>query len=410
MVDELVSEQALQTKIDLSPPEASQPLYQAVLDLLYSAQSPALYVDVLSYRHGAAKHVAKLVDQLGIPTYTSNMAKGLVDEDHQNFVGVYSGVISSPGVVDAFEKSDLVIALGRLPANTNTGGYTQKFPSPAQVIDIGHDSIVIDGKKVHDGRLEQVVLQLLQHLEPAKLPRVSGISRPEVVPQPYDQDTTDIVHAWLWPAVAKFLKPHDVILADTGTAAYGIQDVSFPPSTNWQVQSFWGSIGWATPAAFGADLALRELAKSADKPRGRTLLFTGDGSFQLTMQEVGTMIMKGVKPIVFILNNNGYTIERAIHGSKQRYNDVFACNYSMMLQFYGMPEREAKESFHKCTTREELTKVLSLDSVQDPQRTTVVEIIMDAFDAPWRLTKILGHGNEDQVTKMKEGGFQVNGV
>lgn len=50
--------------------------------------------------------------------------------------------------------------------------------------------------------------------------------------------------------------------------------------------------------------------------RGRTLLFVGDGSLGLTVQEIGTMIQqKGPRPIIFILNNKGYTIERIIHGA-----------------------------------------------------------------------------------------------
>jgi pyruvate decarboxylase len=50
-------------------------------------------------------------------------------------------------------------------------------------------------------------------------------------------------------------------------------------------QTYYGSIGWATPAALGAELALDQEARENGKPRGRTVLITGDGSLQLTMQE-----------------------------------------------------------------------------------------------------------------------------
>jgi indolepyruvate decarboxylase len=82
----------------------------------------------------------------------------------------------------------------------------------------------------------------------------------------------------------------------------------------------WGSIGWATPAAFGAAVAGRDR---------RLVLVTGDGSHQLTAQEISQFGRRGLKPVVFVLNNNGYTIERLLCRNPDfAYNDVAAWNYS----------------------------------------------------------------------------------
>ncbi len=64
-----------------------------------------------------------------------------------------------------------------------------------------------------------------------------------------------------------------------------------------------GSIGWATGATLGAALAAREQGND-----NRTILFTGDGSLQLTVQEIGTMIRRGVSPYLFVLNNDGWVL------------------------------------------------------------------------------------------------------
>ncbi|MGO8745095.1 MAG: thiamine pyrophosphate-dependent enzyme [Thermoguttaceae bacterium] len=76
-----------------------------------------------------------------------------------------------------------------------------------------------------------------------------------------------------------------------------------PDGAEVHCQTLWGSIGWATGATLGIALA---------DPSRRTVLFTGEGSHQLTAADVGTMGRSGLKPIIFVLNNEGYMVERAL--------------------------------------------------------------------------------------------------
>jgi pyruvate decarboxylase len=85
--------------------------------------------------------------------------------------------------------------------------------------------------------------------------------------------------------LAKFLQPNDVVLAETGTTSFGIIYAKLPKDVRLLAQTYYGSIGWATAATLGAEIALQELEKEKGLPRGRTILITGDGSMQLTMQE-----------------------------------------------------------------------------------------------------------------------------
>lgn len=74
-------------------------------------------------------------------------------------------------------------------------------------------------------------------------------------------------------------------------------------------QTIFGSIGYATGAAVGAFKAIRET-----RQYNRCILVTGEGSLHLTVQAFADMLKLELNPIVFVLNNEGYTVERLIHG------------------------------------------------------------------------------------------------
>jgi len=73
----------------------------------------------------------------------------------------------------------------------------------------------------------------------------------------------------LYPRWANFLKPNDLLITETGTSAMGLAFALLPRGATFHNQALWGSIGWATPAAFGAAVAA---------PTRRVVLVTGDGS------------------------------------------------------------------------------------------------------------------------------------
>ena len=99
----------------------------------------------------------------------------------------------------------------------------------------------------------------------------------------------------------------------------GLGFAQMPSGAVFQNQALWGSIGWATPAAFGAALAA---------PERRTILVTGEGSHQLTAQEIGQFHRFGLKPIIFLLNNSGYLIERVLCKDPDiYYNDLAPWHY-----------------------------------------------------------------------------------
>ena len=118
------------------------------------------------------------------------------------------------------------------------------------------------------------------------------------------------------------------------------------------------------------------------------------------------MITARVKPIIIILNNNGYTIERVIHGARQKYNDINVAVYRYMLPFFGHPDPE--NSYWKVEMKEEFAKVFAEDTVRNPKNLVVVEMILDPFDVPWRLTKQISMRDPSYKEYLQKEGFLGN--
>jgi indolepyruvate decarboxylase len=134
------------------------------------------------------------------------------------------------------------------------------------------------------------------------------------------------MHA-LYPRYAAFIRPGDIVVLETGSSSLGMQPMMLSDGVRVEAQVLWGSIGWATPAALGIALA---------DPSRRTILITGEGSHQLTANEIGSMGRYGSNVIVFVLNNDGYLIERALEENPDwTYNDLAAWQYSELPKALG---------------------------------------------------------------------------
>ncbi|EON63369.1 hypothetical protein W97_02596 [Coniosporium apollinis CBS 100218] len=403
IVAEHVPAERLKTPIDLSLPfeaKSQDTAIEAITQALGSSKNPALFVDALTHRHGAQDEARRLADKLKIPIFSSGMGKGIVDETHECFVGIYSGKVCAPGVGEAIEGSDLVLLLGDIPADTNAA-FSRKL-RPETTIKINPTDVDVKGKTYANTHIKPLLARLAETLQPMSVPM------PQLPPPQQDLATIDpakhITQKWIWPRLASFLQPHDILIADTGTASYGLAAVPFPQrDVTYITQTYYGSIGYATPCTLGAELARDELHREQGMPRGRTILVTGDGSLALTVQEISTMVAVGVKPIIFIINNGGYTIERVIHGAKQPYNAIPPSQYQFLLPLFSHPSPES--SFWRVSTKEEMEKVLEDEALRAPDSVKIVEVVMEVMDAPEVLVKLVASRGPAFEKYLRENGF-----
>ena len=151
-------------------------------------------------------------------------------------------------------------------------------------------------------------------------------------------------------------------------SAFGAIDLRLPADVNFIVQPLWGSIGYTLAAAFGAQTAC---------PNRRVIVLTGDGAAQLTIQELGSMLRDKQRPIILVLNNEGYTVERAIHGPEQRYNDIALWNWTQIPQALSLaPQAEC----WRVSEAEALAEVL--DKVAHHERLSLIEVMLPKADIP----------------------------
>ena len=154
---------------------------------------------------------------------------------------------------------------------------------------------------------------------------------------------------------------------------FGLLEAPIPNNTSIIIQALWGSIGYSVGALLGAALA--------DSNR-RAILFVGDGSFQLTAQEISTMLRHHLTPIIFLINNDGYTIERAIHGANMSYNDIQSWQYAQLPKIFG--DNVCNAQVH---TEQDLESALKQT---ERRRDTMwfIEVFMDRDDCPETLRKL----------------------
>jgi TPP-dependent 2-oxoacid decarboxylase len=124
--------------------------------------------------------------------------------------------------------------------------------------------------------------------------------------------------------VQSVLTEQSALLVETGDSWFNGLKTPLPHDCKFEIQFLAGSIGWCCPATLGYELG-------CPKPT-RVISMIGDGSFQLTAQEVSTMVRYGTKPIIVLINNRGYTIEAEIHDGP--YNRIKNWDYAGLMQVF----------------------------------------------------------------------------
>jgi indolepyruvate decarboxylase len=348
-----------------SDPERLRSSIDAIAGRLCAATSPAILVDADADRFGVAPELMELAEKMQIPVAVINTAKAVVDETFPYYLGIYNGQASEPHVREAIENSDGLLSIGYRPIEVTTGDFTASLPANTirargHSVDVGDDNYqAVTLKEVLRGIID--VVPRVRNRAPG--PVVAAVT------SSHADSSVKLTQAAYWQTIQGYLKPRDVLFIDNGTS-YALLGLKLPPSCTFIGSVNWGSIGYSVGALLGALTAA---------PDRRHLLFLGDGSFQVTAQELSTILRHDYKPVIFLINNGGYTIERGYLGKSEPYNDVANWAYADLPKVF-CPDTSARSFVVK--TRGDLQNALSA-----PNDTMIfVESIMDPHDAPAAVT------------------------
>lgn len=354
-----------------------------ILCKIYESKNMSVLVDDFVRKFRMELEFNQLLEKLDNKAniYSTFGAKGIVDEyKNPRFMGTYFGKYEK-AVAELIEASDLVLHIGKFDHELNSGAFTFNIANEnlivlsSQYIQIGDkfdDSLtMMDILPVLIEKIETVKLSnanVYQH--PAKYYEAPETSRPRV--SSLHQD--DLIES-----LNQNLKENDVLIVETCSFLFAVPDMTMRKS-KLIIQSYWASIGYALPATLGASLALRDF----NLP-GRVVCVEGDGSAQMSLQELSSMLRYNIDATLIILNNSGYTIERVIMGPYSSYNDINTnWQWCDLLRCFGDVTKEKSES-HKVTTPHKLNQLLSDEAFYSNKKFKLLELVLPMFDVPKKL-------------------------
>lgn len=366
-----VDEAPLKFKLTDSDPQILPHVVNEITTALAQAKKPIFLVDIEADRFGVTDLILAIAEKASIPFASLSTAKNIMNESSNLYLGTYVGGASQPHIRQAVEDSDCLISIGVRLTDVGTGYFTQQLPQ--KYIHLTRQHATVFSQDYPAVNLQQVLEGVYQQV-PAKKVSKPMLETPVVEKNVSSVDDQDLLsHDVLWRHVGQFFQDQDIIIGEVGTSNSALSGVRLPQTAKYISQPVWGSIGYTLPALLGTLFAA---------PKRRQILFIGDGSIQLTIQELSTIIRHDLKPIIFVLNNGGYTIERLILGEKAVYNDIQNWNYTEIGQAFN-----GKNSYQKYIVETVGQLKSTLENLQQPDSMVVIELKLPVMDAPLSLHK-----------------------
>lgn len=324
-----------------SDEKALQAAGEHVAKALNSAVKPTLVAGVRLRPWNALEAFQKLADTSGYAVACMPNAKGFISETHPNYIGIYWGPVSSPGCGEIVESSDRYLFAGPLFTDYTTTGYSALIEQKKLIL-AGPDFVKIDGQTYSNVQLADFLSALTKKINRNEnsLKAYQRVKGEAPVPEADHPDAPLTVRR-LFAKINQILNKDSALIVETGDSWFNSMRLKLPEGCRYEIQMQYGSIGWSVGAALGYAVATQG--------KKRIIALIGDGSFQMTAQEVSTMIRYELNPIIFLINNGGYTIEVEIHDGP--YNVIKNWWYAELIKVFNAEEGKAI-GFHVKTEKE----------------------------------------------------------
>jgi indolepyruvate decarboxylase len=343
----------------VSDPETLKASLEETIEMLRQARKPVILAGVELHRFGLTDLVLRLAERLNVPIAADLLSKSAVAENHPLYLGVYGGAMSSDADVRGYvESADCVLMLGTFITDMNMGIYTAKLDRSRTVL-ATTESVKVRFHSYDDVQFADYLQGLADvPVVPLAASRVNSRGRslasrsakppfgsepqgrrqaaipvkdfehpnPHSEPAPLKKtELTDPLNmAEVMRIVALHLDENCCVVSDVGDAIFGAVGIRTARRAEFIAPAYYLSMGFAVPASIGVSFAA---------PNLRPFVLVGDGAFQMTGTELSTAVRLGLKPIVFILNNEGYGTMRKIRDGS--FNVISQWNYGKICELVG---------------------------------------------------------------------------
>lgn len=344
---------------------------QSIQTRINSSKQTVFLVGNLIERFGLSSQISAFIEKVKIPFVSLLSGKGSIDESLDEFVGVYNGRTSDPNVLDFISKCDTFVLLGTEWCDLNTGTFSCKIPVEGTIF-IHMHNVEIGNAQYNNVEFPDVVENLIKlDIRPQNALKVDNSVKGQKIDCGQKDEPLNMIH--FYNRMCNFFRPNDIVLFEAGTTI-AMNMVRLPKGCTVINQPVWNAIGYTTPASFGAAMAA---------PERRVVLVTGDGAFQMTAQEICQFTRFNLKPVLVVINNDGYLIERILCKDKDfAYNDIPKWKYAQLIHVLGAPDDFISVQAKTCGELDEV-----LNRVDKEKVGAFIEVVTPRMDLPQFFTK-----------------------
>lgn len=341
---------------------------EAAAEFLNKAVKPVLVGGPKLRVAKAQKAFTELADVTGYPVAIMPSAKGLVPEQHPQFIGTYWGAVSTNFCGEIVESADTYVFAGPIFNDYSSVGYSLLIKKEKAVIVQPNRVTIGNGPSFGWVFMADFLAALASKLKKntTALENYRRIFVPPSVPLKRKNNEPLRVNI-LFKHIQAMLSGETAVIAETGDSWFNCQKLRLPENCGYEFQMQYGSIGWSV----GATLGYAQAAKNK-----RVIACIGDGSFQVTAQDISTMIRCGQRSIIFLINNGGYTIEVEIHDGP--YNVIKNWNYTGIVD--AIHNGDGRCWTAKVRTEEELVDAIATATGEQKDSLCFIEVIVHKDD------------------------------
>jgi indolepyruvate decarboxylase len=290
------------------------------LDKFVNAKNRVLIIGHEVFRNTLEDRILEFAKKLNIPIFTTLLGKSTISEFEPNCLGCVSELFSDISVIDEIKKSDCIVSLGMV--NTDVESFSWNADISINMDDgIRFNNEPIKEFKNSNLGFPELVSSFISKFEDIEAQDPSGLyvwnAIVESAKAEVDSsvDSSPIKLECVFDLIGKLVTDDHIIISDIGESLFGMIDVPVSKG-QFMCMAYYTSMSFSVPAAVGVKFA---------KPNKRPIVIVGDGAFQMTGSEFSTHIRNNLNTIVIILNNRGYSTEKAI--MEGEFNDIHNWNY-----------------------------------------------------------------------------------